>query len=340
MSTLPTMHLLYENEAWLPPLREALAAEGFPVKEHLLWRGSLDPRRAPEDGLWWNRMSPSSHTRGHAESVPWTREVLAWLEGWGRRVVNGSRAFEIEVSKSRQEGVLRRHDIRSPRTVLGNDREALVHLARTFTGPFITKHNQGGKGLGIALFRSSDELGDHLASGVFDAGPTGQIVLQEYIRSPEPYITRVEIVAGRFLYAMRSCTEDGFELCPSDACQIPAHAPAVCPADGEETPLTASGRPKFLASDLTEDDPLVRQLIELCRAEGIEQAGIEFIEDEAGLRYVYDINGTTNYASSMERHFGTRGMAVMARYLRGVASGDQQPQRWGTPTEGALGTRA
>ena len=29
MSTLPTIHVLYENPAWLPPLLEGLAAEGF-----------------------------------------------------------------------------------------------------------------------------------------------------------------------------------------------------------------------------------------------------------------------------------------------------------------------
>ena len=303
-------HILYENEAWLPPLEAALAAEGFEVVRHLVWRGTLDPRSEPAEGVWLNRMSPSSHTRGHRESVPLMREVLAWLEGWGRRVVNGSRAFELEISKARQELALHRHGVRSPRTVLGNEPTALVAAAQAFDGPFLVKHNQGGKGLGIRLLASPADLADHLGAG-FDADPSGQVVLQQYIEAAEPFITRVELVAGRFLYAMRSSTEDGFELCPSDACQLPA--PDVCPADG--VARTSSGAPRFVPSPLTADDPLVTALLGLCAAEGLEQAGIEFVTDRLGQRWVYDINGTTNYASAMERHFGVDGMRELARHL-------------------------
>jgi glutathione synthase/RimK-type ligase-like ATP-grasp enzyme len=314
---LPTIHILYENPAWLPPLTEALEAEGFEVQTHLVWKGGIDPRQAPPEGIWINRMSPSSHTRGHAESVELMRETLAWLEAWGRRVINGSQALELEVSKLRQELVLSRHGIRSPRTLMANDAATLVEYAKTFDGPFITKHNQGGKGLGINLFDSAEQLAEHLESDDFDPGPNGQIVLQQFISAPEPFITRVEIVGGRFLYAMRSATEDGFQLCPSDACQLPSTAPEVCPADGgEAVARTSSGRPKFQPSPLKAHDSLVRQLIRLCEAEGLEQAGIEFIEDEDGNRYVYDINGTTNYSSGMERYFGVEGMGALAVYIR------------------------
>ena len=315
---LPTIHVLYENPAWLPPLTEALEAEGFEVETHLVWKGGIDPRQAPPEGIWINRMSPSSHTRGHGESVALMRETLAWLEAWGRRVINGSRALELEISKLRQEVVLSRHGILSPRTLMANDVDTLVEYAETFDGPFITKHNQGGKGLGISLFESPQQLRNWLESDDFDPGPNGQIVLQEYIAAPEPYITRVELVGGRFVYAMRSATEDGFQLCPSDACQLPSAAPEVCPADGEQIPLTSSGRPKFQASPLTAHDPLVRQLLRLIEAEGLEQAGIEFIEDADGNRYVYDINGTTNYSSSMERHFRVSGMGELATYIKKV----------------------
>ena len=81
-------------------------------------------------------------------------------------------------------------------------------------------------------------------------------------------------------------------------------------------PLTAGGRARFQPSPLTADDPLVLALLQLCADEGIEQAGIEFVEDERGDRWVYDINGTTNYSSSVERHFGVDGMRELARYLR------------------------
>lgn len=305
---LPTVHVLYENPAWLPPLVAGLEAEGFPVRLVEMVDGSLDPDEPPPEGIWLNRMSPSSHTRGHGDSVELTRETLAWLDSWGRRVVNGSAAFELEMSKLRQHLALRRHGIEAPRTVLGVGSAGLVRLARSFDGPFITKHNRGGKGLGIELFRSADELADRLAAGSFDLGPDGKVVLQQYIEAPEPFITRVEIVGGRFLFAMRSATTAGFELCPSDACQTPAAAPEVCPADG--------GAGKFSLAPLTAEDPLVTAYVRLCQHEGIEVAGIEFIEDRDGRRYTYDINGTTNYSGVLGARIGIDGMREVARYLR------------------------
>ncbi|MBJ95866.1 MAG: alpha-L-glutamate ligase [Rickettsiales bacterium] len=324
---LPTVHILYENPAWLPPLEQALREEGFPYELHHIHKGSVDPSQEPPAGIWWNRMSPSSHTRGHGESVSLTREVLAWLESWGRWVLNGSHALELEVSKLRQELALRRYGIRSPRTVLANDRDELVELARSFDGPFITKHNQGGKGLGIQLFSSAEQLAEHLDSDDFDPGPNGQIILQQYIQSAEPYITRVEIAFGRFLFAMRSNTEEGFQLCPSDACQLPAAAPSLCAIDGAEQDTAT---PKFSASPLAAADPLVRQLISLTVGVGLDQAGIEFIEDAEGNRYVYDINGTTNYSSAVEREVGLDGMLETVRLLKSqvvprVWSGPLQP---------------
>ena len=137
--------------------------------------------------------------------------------------------------------------------------------------------------------------------------------MQQYIEPAEPFITRVEIAGGRFLFAMRSNTESGFELCPSDACQVPSSAPALCPLDGGDPEAST---PKFRASPLQADDPLVKQLVSLCMGAGLDQAGIEFIEDSKGERFVYDINGTTNYSSAVEREIGVDGMLETVRYLK------------------------
>ena len=311
-STLPTVHILYENPDWNPPLIAALEAEGFLYELHFIDEGAIDPAVAPAEGIWINRISPSSHTRSHGDTVPLARELLFWLEQSDRRVINGSHAFELEMSKLRQDLVLRKHGISTPRTVLAVGRAQLLAQAATFEGPFITKHNQGGKGLGIQLFNHAEQLGWWLDSDDFDPGPDGKIILQQYIQSPESFITRVEIVGGRFLFAMRSNTAEGFQLCPSDACQRPATQPDVCPADGGG----AAAQSKFSLSPLTAEDPLVKQLIEMCLAENIEVAGIEFIEDANGDRYVYDINGTTNYSGVLGREIGIDGMTEVVRYLK------------------------
>lgn len=304
---LPPVHVVYENPDWLPPLVNGLEAEGFDVDLIDVVEGSVDPAEVPADGIWLNRISPSSHTRGHGATIQLTREYLFWLEAHRRRVVNGLDQFELEMSKLRQDLVLRKYGIATPRTFLGVGAEHLRKLAQQFDGPFITKHNQGGKGLGIHLFHDADAFDAHLESGDFDAGPDGKVILQQYIDAGQPYITRVEIVGGRFLFAMRSATDDGFELCPSDACQPTV---ANCPTDG------SGPTSKFSPSPLTSDDPLVRQLTVMCRDEGLEIAGIEFVEDAAGNRYTYDINGTTNYSGVLGEQIGVDGMREVARYLR------------------------
>ncbi len=318
MSSLPTIHVLYENPAWLPPLLEGLAQEGFnDVRLVELVEGIVDPLKAPEEGIWINRISPSSHTRGHAGTIELGREVLYWLESHGRRVINGSAAFELEVSKLRQDLVLNRWGIQTPRTVLALGASAIVEAAKTFDGPFITKHNQGGKGLGIRLFDSADQLAEWVKDPAFDAGPGEKVILQQYIRSPEPFITRVEVAGGRLLFAMRSNTSDGFELCPSDACQLEnKSAPEVCPAEGPSS--------KFSRSPLTADDPLVQKYIDMCKGEGIDLAGIEFVEDANGERYTYDINGTTNYSGVFAEEIGIDGMREVAHYIRTVIVPDER----------------
>lgn len=309
------VHVLYENPDWLPPLIDALEAEGFDHRLLSLERGTIVGE--PQPGIYLNRMSPSSHTRGHVSSVDLTREVLAWLEACGARVVNGSRAFELEMSKLRQYLALKKYGIRTPRTVLAVGPEELAGLADAFDGPFITKHNRGGKGLGIHLFESPEELRDLLSQGDFDFGPNGQVILQEYIEAARPHITRVELVGGRMILAMESSTEEGFELCPSDVCQLEAaretakNQPDNCPIDGVA---------KFRPSPLKADDPLVTRYAALCAGEGIEVAGIEFVEDAQGRRFTYDINGTTNYNQALGRQIGVDGMGEVARYLRHVVA--------------------
>ena len=306
-TALPTINVLYENPAWIPPLHEALEREDFPVRLVHVNEGTIDPTTSPPEGIWMNRISPSSHTRGHVHAVELARQFLYWLESHGRRVVNGLSAFELEMSKLRQDLVLRRHGIRTPRTVLAVGREHLLAAAATFDGPFITKHDQGGKGLGIRLFHDPGELAARLDGERFDAGPGARMILQEYISPPEPFITRVEIVGGRFLFAMRSSTADGFELCPSDVCNpMPMRH------------IGATGL--FSPSPITAEDSLVQQYIRLCGEEGIEIAGIEFVEDARGNRYTYDINGTTNYNQALGDRIGVDGMREVARYVRGVAA--------------------
>jgi hypothetical protein len=305
------IYVLHENPDWLPPLAAAFDQRRLPWTEWFLHHGTFDLSAPPPEGVFYNRMSASSHTREHRYSAELTAAVLAWLTSHGRRVVNGPGALDLEISKVRQYAALAQHDVATPRTVLVAGREHVVSAARQHfpDAPIILKPNRGGKGLGVRLFLSADSLATYVDSDDYEHPVDGLQLLQEYVRSPRPVITRAEFVGGRFLYAVEVDTTEGFELCPADACAI---GDAVCPV-GE------SPRQKFEIIDGI-DSGLRLRLERFLAAAGIEVAGIEFISDESGRTLVYDVNTNTNYNADAEeraRRAGTSrsGPGAIAAFL-------------------------
>jgi hypothetical protein len=300
------IHVIHENAAWLEPLAAALDRQALPWRDWFLDRGVFDLSRPPPAGVFYNRMSASSHTRNHRYAAELTAAVLAWLEQHGRRVVNGSRALDLEISKARQYAALEAAGIHTPDTVLVAGKELLVEAARQGFGggPSILKPNRGGKGLGVRLFHSADALGDYLQGSDYDPPVDGLHLLQQYVRAPVPLITRAEFIGGRFIYAVEVDTRDGFELCPADACAV---GDTFCPA-GEEA------RAKFTIVD--DIDPALKHRYEaFLAANDIGVAGIEFITDADGAVYTYDVNTNTNYNPDAEMRAGRSGMDTLARYL-------------------------
>src|SRR5579872_15280 len=159
------IHVIHENAAWLAPLAQALDAEGLPWSDWFLDRGVFDLSRPPPEGVFYNRMSASSHTRDHRYAAELTAGVLAWLAGHGRRVVNGPRALDLEISKARQYAALEAAGVKTPRTVLVAGADRLVAASDRYFpgGPVILKPNRGGKGLGVRLFHTNEALAAYLA---------------------------------------------------------------------------------------------------------------------------------------------------------------------------------
>lgn len=296
------IHVIHENPEWSAPLFKRLSALGLPHADWLLDEGMLDLSKAPPEGVFYNRMSASSHTRGHRYAPEYTAAVLTWLESHGRRVINSSRALQLEVSKVAQYATLEQHGIRTPKTIAVVGKGELLNAARAFEGPFITKHNRAGKGLGVRLFQNPRELQDYVNGAYFEEPIDGITLIQQYIQSPEPYITRCEFVGGKFLYAVRVNTSDGFLLCPADECQDDG---ATCPT----LPMS-----KFrVINDF--EDPIIEDYEGLLANKDVHIAGIEFIVDAEGRKYTYDINTNTNYNPAAEAAAGRSGMAAIATYL-------------------------
>ena len=89
------IYVLHENDAWVEPLREAFTDRGLAYHEWFLDDGVLDLGADPPEGVFYNRMSASSHTRGHRYGPEYAGAVLAWLTRHGRRVVNDGRALQL-----------------------------------------------------------------------------------------------------------------------------------------------------------------------------------------------------------------------------------------------------
>jgi hypothetical protein len=313
LETVVHIHVIHENAAWLEPLAKALEAERLPWRDWFLDRGVFDLSRPPPAGVFYNRMSASSHTRDHRFAAELTAAVLAWLAGHGRRVVNGPRALDLEISKARQYAALETADVRIPRTVLVAGKDGLVPALREHFGggPAILKPNRGGKGLGVRLFHTAETLAEHLDGPEYEAPVDGLHLLQQYVRAPAigpggPLITRAEFIGGRFFYAVEVDTSEGFELCPADQCAV---GDAFCPA-GEE--------PKAKFTIVDDIDPELKRRYEaFLAANDIEVAGIEFIRDGEGATYTYDVNTNTNYNPEAEARAGRSAMTALARFLGG-----------------------
>lgn len=298
------MYVLHENPAWFGPFADEFAAVGLAYAEWPLDEGALDLDSAPPPGVFWSRMSASAHTRGHPRAAEHARALLAWLAAHGRRVVNGSGALDLELSKVAQLTALRAAGFDVPRTVAvaGDDPDRLLRAASGLPRPFLSKPNRGGKGLGVRLFGNLDDYAAHLASADHLPPVDGITLLQEYVAPASPTITRVEVVGGEVLYAVAADTaRGGFELCPADACAVPG------PGEAEAESL-------FSLRDGWAE-PIGDRYLDFAGRHGVEVAGFEYLETADGRQVTYDINTTTNYNPQVEALAPRSGRRAVAHLL-------------------------
>ena len=302
------IYVLHENDAWVEPLRAAFDELQLPYEEWFLDEGIIRFDKEPPHGVFYNRMSASSHTRGHRYGPELAHATLNWLEHHSRRVVNGSRALYLEVSKIAQYAALEQEGITTPKTVAVVGRENVYRAAQEFReGPYIIKPNRGGKGLGVVLCRTLAEVECYFAGADVVDPIDGIWLVQEYLQATEPYITRCEFVGGKFLYAVRVDASGGFELCPADECSI---EDAFCPVD-------SSVSNKFTIVDDMISNPLIQRYERFLANSGIGVAGIELIHDSTGRFVTYDVNTNTNYNAQAEAEAGVTltGMRAIAQFL-------------------------
>jgi hypothetical protein len=302
------IYVLHENSEWTIHLQHRLDELGLPYELWHLDQGLLDLSSEPPKGIFYNRISASSHTRDHRYAPEFTQAVIAWLDRHDRIVINGTSALRLEVSKVNQYMALNKSGIETPKTLAAVGKKQIIEAANLLHMPsFITKHNRAGKGQGVQLFHSIQALQDYIDGPNFDPPIDGITLIQQYIESPQPFIVRHEFIAGKFLYGVKVDTSQGFQLCPADACSI---EDMFCPTDDVRTSVKAkfeileNYRPAFIDS-----------YEKFLQDNNIQIAAIEAIQDSNGISYAYDVNTNTNYNSDAEKIVGQFAMLEIANYL-------------------------
>ncbi len=314
MPSLPKpIAIFYEHPDWFRPLFAELDRRGTPYEkldatQHRYSIGARDGSYA----LLFNRMSPSAWTRGHGHAMFYTLHFLAHLEAQGVRVVNGTRAFAVEISKARQLSLLESLRLPYPAARVIHHPAQAAEAARGLRFPVIVKPNVGGSGVGIVRFDRPEEIEQAAASGQLQLGPDHTALVQEYIPPRDGCIVRVEVLGGKFLYAIRvHLSGEGYNLCPADICQTADGRPlerAACPADAPRTGLRVEA--------CTPPPEIVAAVERIMHAAGIEVGGVEYlVDDRDGRRLFYDINALSNFVADAVRVVGFDPHARLVDYL-------------------------
>ena len=130
------IHVIHENPAWLPPLAEALDRRGLPWTDWFLDAGTFDLAAPPPEGVFYNRMSASSHTRDHRYAAELTAGVPAWLTRWGRPAHKFTVVDGIDPAlRARLEAFMERAgvDVAGIEFIAGPDGAPLVYDVNTNT---------------------------------------------------------------------------------------------------------------------------------------------------------------------------------------------------------------
>jgi len=317
-TTARPIGIYYEHPDWFRPLFAELDRRGTPYERLDAGRHRYDATNGDgsQYGLVFNRMSPSAYLRGRGHSILYTLNYLAHLQQLGVRVVNGLDAFRVETSKALQLSLLKSLDLPFPAARVINHPSEAPAASEGLRFPVVVKANIGGSGAGIVRFDSKADLQRAVDEGRVELGLDQTALVQEFIPARGGHITRVEVLGGRYLYAINVySTGESFNLCPADICQSTDGtklARAACPADAPKNNLRVEG--------YAPPAEVIADVERIMAAAHIEIGGVEYIvDDRDGQRYYYDINALSNFVADAPRVIGFDPFARLVDFLEAEA---------------------
>jgi hypothetical protein len=306
--------IYYEHPDWFRPLFAELDRRGIPYVKLDATRHLYDPGEKQKSyAVVFNRMSPSAYLRGHGHGIFYTLQYLNHLRNLGSRVINGEKAFGIEISKARQLSLLDSLNLPYPKAFVINSPSLAVEASESLRFPIVVKANIGGSGAGIVRFDSRDALVSAVENGRIDLGIDQTALVQEFIPPRGGHITRVETLGGKYLYAIRVFTAgETFNLCPADICQTTDGvelARVACPVDAPRSGLQVEA--------FTPPLDVIRSVERIAQAAQIDVGGIEYIiDDRDGSLLYYDINALSNFVADATRVIGFDPHARLVDFLQ------------------------
>jgi hypothetical protein len=312
----PPIAVLDEHPDWLEPLYTAFEARGTPYQKIDISASSYDPQSAEVFPFYINRLSPSAAKRGHQAALSYALNYILHLESLGARVVNGSRTVLLETSKAQQASLLRRLGIPHPRTIVLNDVSQAEKYLGEFAFPVVIKPNCGGSGAGIEKFSAPDQLREAIANHTIQVPVEGLVLLQQFIQPKDDHIVRVETIRGKMIYAMKVFTSGTFNLCPSETCDLQREEPLM-PMTAEtlgSCPATSADDVRFELYTHPPQD-VIRAVEKIVDAAGLECGGVEYVVDDRGQWYIYDINALSILRASFKEEYGIDGWGQLADFF-------------------------
>jgi biotin carboxylase len=306
------MAIYYEHPDWFRPLFAELDARHINYVKLKASCHSYDPAADSADfSLFVNRMSASAYLRGHARGIFFAHGYLAHLEACGVRVMNGSRAFALETSKAMQMRLLHSLGLPFPKTRVVNCADEILAAAAQLGFPLLVKPNIGGRGAGITRFDSMEQLRPSLDLAKLQLGIDQIALVQEFIPPRHGHITRVETLAGKFLYAIDVFTTgENFNLCPAEICQAES---VVAPDENRPADAPEVG---LEVRSCTPPGDVIDAVEKIVSAAGIDAGSVEYLTDDRDGRAVfYDINALSNFVAEAPRVIGFDPHVRLVDYL-------------------------
>lgn len=294
--------IYFEQPEWWKPLFAELDRRGTHYVKVRATEHVYGIEDVPEEryALVVNRMSPSAGTRNHGDCIFYTLGYLEHLEARGVRVIHGRKAFGTEISKAAQLTLLEGLGLAYPRTKVIHRAEQAPAATKGLRWPVVVKPNVGGGGAGVRRFDAPEQLKKAVELGELALGLDATALVQEFIPARGKHFVRVEVLHGKYLYALKIQNSGG---------RFDAFA-----ADGDGT------HEGVVVEAFEPEAEVIADVERIVAYAGIELGSVEYVTDDRdGQRLYFDVNALSQFVADGPGVVGLDPYARLADWLEDEA---------------------